>query len=163
MGALVASAVFSAAVSMTSVGCSSAAAADLRVGDCLKISGPPDRPETTKVGCGSAESNFKVVGAVETTDECPSDVDSYYSMRSSFSGTGSTICMDIDWVVGGCMSIDPDNGRDPIRVDCDDASDPNRQRATQVLIDVANADQCASGVGYAYDQRQFTVCVEDVS
>lgn len=162
-GAFVASALLTVAVSLASVGCSSAAAADLQVGDCLKISGPPDRPETTKVVCGSPESNFKVVGAVETTDDCPSDVDSYYSMRSSFSGTGSTICMDTDWVVGGCMSIDPDNDRDPIRVDCDDASVPNRQRATQVLVDVANVDQCASGVGYAYDQRQFTVCVEDVS
>jgi hypothetical protein len=28
---------------------------------------------------------------------------------------------------------------------------------------VANVDQCATGLGYAYDERQFTVCVEDVS
>jgi hypothetical protein len=145
------------------VGCSSAAAADMQVGDCLKVGGPPDRPETTKVQCGSPESNFKVVGTTESTDQCPTDVDSYYSMRSSFSGTGSTICMDIDWVVGGCMSIDADNDRDPIRVDCNDASAPNRQRATQIMQKVANVDQCTTGLGYAYDERQFTVCVEDVS
>jgi hypothetical protein len=145
------------------VGCSSAAAADMQVGDCLKVGGPPDRPETTKVQCGSPESNFKVVGTTESTDQCPTDVDSYYSMRSSFSGTGSTICMDIDWVVGGCMSIDADNDRDPIRVDCNDASAPNRQRTTQIMQKVANVDQCATGLGYAYDERQFTVCVEDVS
>ena len=145
------------------MGCSSAAAADTQVGDCLKVGGPPDRPETTKVQCGSPESNFKVVGTVETTDQCPTDVDSYYSMRSSFSGTASTICMDIDWVVGGCMSIDPDNDRDPIRVDCNDASASNRQRATQIMQKVANVDQCATGLGYAYDERQFTVCVEDVA
>ncbi len=162
-GAIVASALLLVTVSLTSVGCSSAAAADLQVGECLKISGPPDRPETTKVPCGSSESNFKVVDVVETTDDCPTDVDSYYSMRSSFSGAGSTICMDIDWVVGGCMSIDPENDRDPLRVDCGDESASDRQRATQVLVDVANVDQCASGVGYAYDQRRFTVCVEDVS
>lgn len=150
-------------MALTSAGCSDAAAANLRVGDCLKISGPPDRPETTKVACGSAESNFKIAGTVENTEECPTDVDSYYSMRSSFNGSGSTICMDIDWVVGGCMSIDPDNRRDPIRVDCDDSSASNRQRATQLLVDVANVDQCASGVGYAYGQRQFTVCVDDIS
>lgn len=154
-------AVVVAIVSM--VGCSSAAAADLQVGDCVEVSGPPDRPETSKVACGSAESNFKVVGNVETTDDCPRDVDSYYSMRSSFSGSGSTVCLDIDWVVGGCMSIDPDNDRDPVRAECDDASASNRQRATQVMVDVANVDQCASGVGYAYDERQFTVCVEDVA
>jgi hypothetical protein len=162
-GALIASALLAVAVTLVAAGCSSAAAADLQMGDCLKISGPPDRPETTKVGCGTPESNFKVVDTVETTDDCPRDVDSYYSMRSSFSGTGSTICMDIDWVVGGCMSVDPDNDRDPVRIDCGDASVSNRQRATQVLVDIANVDQCASGVGYAYDQRQFTVCVEDVS
>ncbi|HYO01924.1 MAG TPA: hypothetical protein VET27_08565 [Mycobacterium sp.] len=134
----------------------------MQVGDCLKVGGPPDRPETTKVQCGSPESNFRVVGTVQITDDCPTDVDSYYSTRSSFSGSGSTICMDIDWVVGGCMSIDPDNGRDPIRVDCSDRSVPNRQRATQIMQKVANVDQCATGLGYAYDERQFTVCVEDV-
>ncbi len=153
----------SALIALAMVGCSSAAAADLQVGDCLKVGGPPDRPETTKVQCGSPESNFKVVGTVETTDQCPTDVDSYYSMRSSFSGSGSTICMDIDWVVGGCMSVDPDNDRDPIRVDCNDVSAPNRQRATQIMQKVANVDQCGTGLGYAYDERQFTVCVEDVS
>ncbi len=135
----------------------------MEVGDCLKVGGPPDRPETTKVQCGSPESNFRVVGIVETTDQCPSDVDSYYTMRTSFSGSGSTICMDTDWVVGGCMSIDPDNDRDPIRVHCNDVSAPNRQRANQIMQKVANVDQCGTGLGYAYDERQFTVCVEDVS
>lgn len=159
-GAVTAAAFITIAVA---AGCSSAAAADLQAGDCLKVAGPPDRPEVTKVACGSRESNFKVVTTAASTDECPTDVDSYYSTRSSFSGSGSTLCMDIDWVVGGCLSIDPENDRDPVRVDCNDASTFNRQRATQLLVDVANVDQCASGVGYAYDERQFTVCVEDVS
>jgi hypothetical protein len=66
-------------------------------------------------------------------------------------------------VVGGCMSIDPANDRDPVRVDCNDASASHRQRATQILAKVANVDQCSTGVGYAYDERQFTVCVGDVS
>lgn len=154
-------AVIAAAISL--VGCSSAAAADMQVGDCLDVGGPPDRPEMTKVLCGSPESNFRVVGTVQDSDQCPMDVDSYYSMRSSFSGSESTICMDVDWVVGGCMSIDPENGRDPLRVDCNDAAQPNRQRATQIMQKVANVDQCSTGLGYAYDQRQFTVCVEDVS
>jgi hypothetical protein len=151
------------ATAMTVAGCSSAAAADMQVGDCLKVGGPPDRPETARVQCGSPESNFRVVDVVQRTDDCPMDVDTYYSMRSSFSGSGSTICMDVDWVVGGCMSIDPENGRDPVRVDCNDRAVPNRQRATQIMREVANVDQCATGIGYAYDVRQFTVCVEDVS
>jgi hypothetical protein len=144
-------------------GCSSAAAADMQVGDCLQVGGPPDRPETNKVECGSATSNFKVVATVEETDGCPVDVDSYYSTRSSFTGSGNTICMDIDWLIGGCMSVDPENARDPVRVDCNDASAPHRQRATQILHDVASVDQCTSGLGYPYDERQFTVCVEDVA
>ena len=117
----------------------------------------------TKVACGTPESNFKVAATVENSDQCPADVDSYYSMRGAFSDTSTTICMDIDWVVGNCMSIDPTNDKDPLQVDCDDSSVPNRQRATQILQNVANVDQCASGVGYAYDERGFTVCVEDVA
>jgi hypothetical protein len=93
----------------------------------------------------------------------PHHVDSYYLMRSAFSDTSNTVCMDIDWVVGGCMSIDPENDKDPVRVECYDGSVPNRQRATQILKSVASVDQCASGVGYPYDERNFTVCVEDVS
>jgi hypothetical protein len=151
------------AAAVTLVGCSSASAADMHVGDCLKVVGPADRPETMKVQCGSRESNFKVVGSVEEAEQCATDVDSSYSMRTSFTGRGSTVCMDIDWVVGGCMSIDPDNDRDPARVDCHDGSASNRQRATQIIHDVANVDQCATGLGYAYDERRFTVCVENVS
>jgi hypothetical protein len=144
-------------------GCASAATADMQVGDCLKMGGTPDRPEATEVECGGPESNFKVVANVENSDQCPTDVDSYYSMRSAFSDTSNTVCMDIDWVVGGCMSIDPENHKDPVRVQCYDGSVPNRQRATQILKSVASVDQCASGVGYPYDERNFTVCVEDVS
>jgi hypothetical protein len=152
-----------ALIALLASGCSSAAAADLQVGDCLKVGGPPDRAEVARVECGSTASNFKVISTVQDTEQCASDADSYYSTRSSFSGSGTTVCMDIDWVIGGCMSMDPENDRDPLRVDCNDASAPNRQRATQVLTKVANVDQCATGVGYAYDERQFTVCVEDVS
>ena len=91
----------------------------MTVGDCLKVGGTSDRPEATKVECDSQESNFEVIATVENADQCPTDVDSHYSMKSAFSDTAHTLCMDVDWVVGGCMSVDP--------------------------------------------ERQFTVCVEDVS
>lgn len=148
-------------------GCSTEATDDIAVGDCVQTGGPSDRPEADKKPCGTPESNFKVVavasGSADGADHCPTDIDSYYSMRSSFSDSRTTICLDIDWVVGGCMSIDPENGRDPVRADCRDATLPGRQRATQILENVANADQCASGVGYAYRERNFTVCVEHVT
>jgi hypothetical protein len=151
-----------ALVFAVSTGCSATAAVELQVGDCLKVDGTSDRPNAVKAMCGSPESNFKVVGTAENTDECPADVDSYYSTRT-FNGSGTTMCMDVDWVIGGCMSVDPDNGRNPIRVDCTDTSAPNRQKATQIMHKVANPDLCASGIGYPYDERQFTVCVDAVS
>jgi hypothetical protein len=152
------------AVLAVSTACSSAAnAEDLQVGDCLKVGGAVDRPEAHKLSCGSRESNFKVVKKVGASADCPKDADSSYSMRSAFSSSASTVCLDIDWVVGGCMSVDPGNAHDPVRVDCGDTSVANRQRATQILTGVAGVDQCASGLGYAYDQRRFTVCVENVA
>lgn len=149
-------------------GCSSVAnTADLKAGDCLELSGTADRPQATKAECGSPASNFKVVAVSKREgpdhQQCPADVDSAYSMHSAFSKSGSTACLDIDWVIGGCMDVDPEHNTDPVRVDCNDRTVPHRQRATQILQDVANVDQCASGLGYAYDERRFTVCVEDVS
>ncbi|BBX17337.1 hypothetical protein CRI77_05115 [Mycolicibacterium duvalii] len=148
-------------------GCTPTAAKDVAVGDCVQMSGPPDRAETTPAPCGSAESNYTVVAVVSGggTDirGCPSDVDSSYSSQNAFSDQSTTICLDVDWVVGGCMSVDADSGQGPYRVNCDDATAPGRQRATEIMRGVANVDQCASGQGYAYDERDFTVCVEDVS
>lgn len=135
----------------------------MQVGDCLQVAGSVERPETIEVECGSPESNFKVAATVDDSGQCPTDVDSYYSMRGVFGDPGTTVCMDIDWVIGDCMSVDPDNVRDPVRVDCGDTSVQHRQRATQILDGVASVDQCVSGVGYAYAERQFTVCVEDLS
>lgn len=135
----------------------------MQAGDCLRIGGTAERPEAAEAVCGSMKSNFKVVSTVTDSDQCPMDVDSYFSMTSPFSDESQTICMDVDWIVDGCMSIDPDNDKDPVRVDCGDSTAPHRQRAAQILQGVANVDQCGSGVGYAYDERQFTVCVEDLS
>ena len=132
------------------------------MGDCLKAGGPPDRPEAAKVECGRAASNFKVVSTVQETDHCPSDVDSYYSMRSSFSNSGTTVCMDIDWVIGGCMSIDPTNGRDPVRVTpVRDGPWPDRARPRSCRRSRTSIN--APPAGLRLRQRQFTVCVEDVS
>ncbi|WP_343602476.1 hypothetical protein [Mycobacterium sp.] len=166
----VSAAVVTAAVVLVP-GCSPSAAnpADLRVGDCLKLGGTADRPQAVKVACGSRASNFRVVanhsGGADR-DQCPADVDFSYSMRDGFRDSSSTACLDIDWVVGGCMSVDPDNNTDPVRVDCHDRSAPHRQRAVQILThlpDPVSVDQCASGLGYAYTVRRFAVCVEDVA
>lgn len=159
VAALMAAATVSAAAS----GCSSTAnASDLRVGDCLQLGGTADRPEAARAVCGGSSSNFKVVATVVDDQRCPTDTDSSYSMRGTFRDTSNTACLDIDWVVGGCMSVDPDNNADPFRVECTDTSVAHRQRATQILRNVASVDECINGVGYAYDERQFTICVEKV-
>lgn len=164
MRALPAAVLMAALTSGVVPGCSSTAnAADLKVGDCLQLGGAADRPEAAKVACGGPNSNFKVAASVADREQCPTDVDSSYSMRNSFSDVSRTACLDIDWVIGGCMSVDPAGTTDPFRVDCTDTSVPHRQRATQILQNVASVDECASGLGYAYDERQFTVCVEDIT
>ncbi len=154
------------AVVVAGAGCSTsklgAPASEFSPGDCVRMSGTPEQPEATKVDCGSAESSYKVAATVEDREQCPSDVDTYYSLRSSVSDAATTLCLDIDWVVGGCMIIDPVSGRDPARVDCDDASAPNRERVVEILEDTADAGECAGGLGYPYPERNFTVCVEDV-
>ena len=140
--------------------------ADVKVGDCVKLGGTADRPEAAKAACGGPESNFKVVALANGGTKCPTDVDSSYSMHNSVSGADTTLCLDIDWVIGGCMSVDPQHTTDPVRVDCGDSTAPHRQRATQILRDLdppAGVDQCASGLGYTYAQRRFAVCVENVT
>lgn len=144
-------------------GCSSTAnAIDVKVGDCLELGGTAARPEVIKVACGSPTSNFRVAATVSDRDGCPTDVDFSYSRYRVFSSSAEIACLDIDWVVGDCMSVDPQTNTDPFRADCADRSVPHRQRATQILKGVVRVDQCASGLGYAYHQRRFTVCVEDV-
>ncbi|OBK09877.1 LppU family putative lipoprotein [Mycobacterium asiaticum] len=139
---------------------------DFKVGDCLDLGGTPKRPEAGKAACGGPESNYKIVALVNDRDQCPTDVDSSYTTHNTISGAHTTLCLDIDWVIGGCMSVDPQHRVDPFRVDCADRSAPHRQRATQILKDLdppAGVDQCASGLGYTYAARRFAVCVEDVS
>lgn len=143
-------------------GCSTTAAG-LQVGDCLRVGGAVDRPETREVACDGSESNFKVVAIVPGAQAgagCPSDVDSYFSQRGGITDAGTTVCLDIDWTVGRCMSVHPERDTDTVQVECSDASVPDRQRATQILTGIASVDQCASGQGYAYRERLFTVCVE---
>ncbi|GAB2999297.1 LppU family putative lipoprotein [Mycobacterium bourgelatii] len=148
-------------------GCSSRPnAADYKVGECIKLSGSPDTPRADTAACGSPESNFRLVASVDDREHCPADVDSSYSAINAIDGSSKTLCLDVDWVVGGCMSIDPGHVLDPVRVECNDVSAPNRQRATQILKrpdGPVSVDQCATGLGYVYAQRGFVVCVEAMS
>ncbi|MCV6965826.1 hypothetical protein H7J50_18730 [Mycobacterium intermedium] len=148
-------------------GCSSQPdVAGYQAGDCIKLTGSPDTPRADTAACGSPGSNFRVVASVDDREHCPADVDSSYTAINPVDGSSKTLCLDVDWVVSGCMSIDPGRVLDPVRVECNDVSVPNRQRATQILTHpdgAVNVDQCATGLGYAYPQRGFVVCVEHIS
>ncbi|MCG5433818.1 hypothetical protein LV457_16200 [Mycobacterium sp. MYCO198283] len=151
-------------VATTAAGCAfTAGAANLQSGDCLRLGGTADRPEAVKAACGSAESNFRVAAKVADSDQCPADADSSYTAHSTFADAPSTLCLDIDWVIGTCMNVDPEGAADPYRVDCHDADAPHRERALEILDGVADVSRCATGQGHAYDRRRFTVCVEAVS
>src|SRR4051794_16452068 len=79
-------------------GCSSQPnVADYKVGDCIKLSGSPEKPQATRATCGSSASNFRVVASVADREQCPADVDSSYSASDAIAGSTKTLCLDVDW------------------------------------------------------------------
>ncbi len=68
-------------------------------------------------------------------------------------------CLDIDWVIGGCMSVDPTHNTDPFR-GLRRRPVPHRQWATpERPSTLPSVDQCASGVGYVYTFQHGSRCV----
>ncbi|WP_134070511.1 LppU family putative lipoprotein [Mycobacteroides salmoniphilum] len=143
--------------------CSISAATDgLAVGDCVNLSGSDQHAKMIKEPCGSPKSNFKVFAKTATDADCPRDADSSYYAKRGFGRTSQALCLDIDWVVGSCMSVPDKWDGDPVRVDCTDGNAQNKKRVTQVLQEVSTADDCITGLGYPYVDRNFTVCVEEL-
>ena len=77
---------------------------DVSIGDCVKLGGTTTAAEIDNADCGSKDSNYKVVAKVPTSDLCASDVDSYYYETLAGDEQGA-VCLDVDWVVGGCMDL----------------------------------------------------------
>lgn len=147
-------------LALTDVACTASASTDdIAVGDCIALAGSA----MSKQPCGSAKSNFKVIAKAASDKQCPSDVDSSYFAKRGFGAQGQALCLDIDWVIGGCMDVPDNSTRDPIRVDCNDHSLQDKKRATQILTGVASIDSCSTALGYPYVDRNFTVCVEEVA
>ncbi|TDH25930.1 LppU family putative lipoprotein [Mycobacteroides franklinii] len=143
--------------------CSAAAATDdLAVGDCVSLSGSDQRAKVVKEPCGSPKSNFKVFAKAATDTDCPRDADSSYYAKRGFGRKSQALCLDIDWVVGSCMDVPDKWDGDPVRVDCNDRNAHSKKRVTQVLQEVSTADDCITGLGYPYVDRNFTVCVEEL-
>jgi hypothetical protein len=134
---------------------------DVEIGECVRLGGTMDAATISEASCGSADSNYRVIAKAETNAQCPSDVDQVYYEESSLGTELGALCLDIDWVIGGCMSV-PDGGDDePQRVDCADAHVPGVQRAVELIDGATDVERCSEG-GFVYREREFVVCTEEV-
>lgn len=119
---------------------------EVAAGECLSALG---EKEVTKATCGSAESRYKVVAAGPAGTTCPSDADSGHTIGET------TLCLDIDWVVGSCVDV---SGDQPQRTECG----PGGVQVISILPDTVNVNACPSADrGFVYDERRFVVCIGD--
>ncbi|MBH0778354.1 LppU family putative lipoprotein [Nocardia bovistercoris] len=130
----------------------STAAVRLGAGDCVRL----DSDGIGKTACGAGDSRYKIIDTVAAADRCPSDADRVYdgTLRGS---VGAALCLDIDWVVGGCVDLVPHN---PRRVDCAAPATADTVRVLTVRDNTASPDSCKAGDhGIVYRERRFVVCV----
>ncbi|MEV3963446.1 hypothetical protein AB0M34_21565 [Nocardia sp. NPDC050193] len=120
---------------------------EVAAGECLSALG---EKEVTKASCGSPESRYKVAGAGPAGTACPSDADSSHTIGET------TLCLDIDWVVGSCVDV---SGDQPQRTECG----PGGVQVISILPDTVNVNACPSADrGFVYDERRFVVCIGDL-
>ncbi|MGI5216950.1 hypothetical protein [Nocardia sp. CA-290969] len=116
-------------------------------GECLSGFG---EKEVTEAPCGSAESRYKVSAAGPVGTACPADGDTTHTIADT------TLCLDIDWVVGSCADV---SGDQPQRTDCA----PGGVQVISILPDTNSVNACPSADrGFVYDQRRFVVCFADL-
>jgi hypothetical protein len=90
-----------------------------------------------------------VVAAGPAGTACPSDADSGHTLGET------TLCLDIDWVVGSCVDV---SGDQPQRTECG----PGGVQVISILPDTVNVNACPSADrGFVYDERRFVVCIGD--
>lgn len=131
---------------------------DVPVGACVNLSGTIMNAEVVEAPCGSMESNYRVASKVEQNENCPGDADQVYYETLNGVEMGA-LCLDTDWVVGGCMSVPM--MQPATRVDCADPAATSVERVTAILENTSSAQECATS-GYEYTERNFVVCTESV-
>lgn len=132
---------------------------DVEIGDCVRLGGTTDDATIDEAVCGSEQSNYRVVAKAAKNAQCASDVDQVY-YETKWGSERGALCLDIDWVIGGCMSL-PDGEDEPQRVECDDSTAVSVERAVEIIEGATDVDQCSEG-GFVHDERLFTVCTETV-
>nr|WP_271211942.1 hypothetical protein [Rhodococcus wratislaviensis]GLK38237.1 hypothetical protein GCM10017611_51020 [Rhodococcus wratislaviensis] len=132
---------------------------EVAIGECVKLGGTVSDAEIDKAVCGSADSNYKVIAKAAKNSQCISDADSYYYETLGGIEQGA-ICLDVDWVVGGCMDV---GGEDPARIDCGDTAAVDGVKVTEIVQGTTSVDSCStSSNGYEYPERKFVVCVDEL-
>ncbi|OQS13134.1 hypothetical protein B0T36_21565 [Nocardia donostiensis] len=127
-----------------------ATAFKIEVGECVDLTGA-DTGSIAKVACGGPDSSYTVVGKTEQGGSCPADADRTHDVDKL------TLCLDIDWVVGGCLNV---SGDEPQRVDC--ATGPGVE-VLAILRDTTTAENCRSADrAFVYEERRFVVCFADL-
>lgn len=116
-------------------------------GDC--VSGLGEK-EVTAAPCGSGESRYKVASMGPAGTACPTDADSSHTIADT------TLCLDIDWVIGSCVDV---SGEQPQRTECG----PGGVRVISILPETNSVNACPSADrGFVYDERRFVVCFADI-
>ncbi|MGX1778214.1 LppU/SCO3897 family protein [Nocardia brasiliensis] len=120
------------------------------VGECVM----PGDAAVTRAECGSSASGYRVVGKMDASGRrCPADADRVREYA------GESLCLDVDWVVGGCLVL----AGGPHRIDCARPDSRGGLRVLNVLFATTDVNRCAQGDrGVVYQQRQFVVCVADL-
>ncbi|MEU7629939.1 hypothetical protein AB0C34_08125 [Nocardia sp. NPDC049220] len=131
---------------------------EANVGDCVTLGGTTTDATIDKASCGSRVANYKVVEKKSKSSQCISDTDNYYAETINGIEQGA-LCLDIDWVVGGCMDV---GGEDPKRVDCTGSAPAKGVKVVKIQQNADDVSVCGSGTGYVYDKRRFVVCVQEL-
>ncbi|MCO1655018.1 LppU/SCO3897 family protein [Pseudonocardia humida] len=133
-------------------------AADLSTGDCVSVTvtGAATGPAVESAGCGSPESNFRVVGTGSTTATCPGDVDNAFTQVAE-GAAPIAVCLDIDWAEGDCFEL----SGTPVRVDCGAPPGARTVRVAETLRGSVDVERCSTGAGLPYQVRDFIVCLEE--
>jgi hypothetical protein len=122
----------------------------VNVGDCVESG---DNTRIGKTACGSPDSTYRIIEKAPKDSPCPSDTDH----QKPWGTEQSTLCLDIDWVIGGCMELTPGS---PKRIDCTGYGTPNGARVVEIKHDTTDVNTCSTGDrGIVYQQRKFVVCV----
>ncbi|MGW0178954.1 LppU family putative lipoprotein [Nocardia sp. NPDC003345] len=134
---------------------------DAEVGDCVTLGGTTTDAEIEAASCGSNESNYKVIGKAEQSSQCVGDADNYYAESRNGIEMGA-LCLDIDWVIGGCMDVGTGT-TGPERIDCSVTSAVDGVKVVAIEENADDVSACGTGSsGYVYTERRFVVCVDEL-